>query len=79
MALVGDLVMRFSKLRGAPRAPPRKNVSRRVIKPVAVLVFTEDHIFIPMHDFDTPVRRVESQLVRPEHLCPAAILSTCSL
>ena len=43
------------------------NVSRRVIKPVVVvvvLVFTEGHIFIPfilMHGFDTPVRTVESQ------------------
>ena len=32
-----------------------------MIKPVGVLVFTEDHIFIPMHDFNTLVRPIESQ------------------
>ena len=51
--------MPFSTVRTALSSA--KNVSRRVIKPVGVLVFTESHIFIPMHDFDTPVLAVESQ------------------
>ena len=42
-------------------AEQRKNVSPRVIKPVGVLVVTEGHIFIQVHDFDTPVPTVESQ------------------
>ena len=51
--------MPFSAVRTALSSV--KNVSRRVIKPVGVLVFSENHIFIPMHDFDTPVPTVESQ------------------
>ena len=37
-----------------------ENISLRVIKSVGVLVITEDHILIPMLDFDTPVRTVEN-------------------
>ena len=45
----------------AGSAEDRKYVSRCVIKPVGILVFTEGYIFIPMHAFDTPVRTIESQ------------------
>ena len=59
MALVSDVLMRFSTERVALSSA--KKVSRRVIKPVGLSVFTEEHIFIPMRDFDTQVRSVESQ------------------
>ena len=59
MVLVSDVLMRFSTERVALSSA--KKVSRRVIKPVGLSVFTEEHIFFPMRDFDTLVRSVESQ------------------
>ena len=59
MALVSDVLMRISTERIA--LSNAKNGSRGVIKPVGIFVFTKGHIFIPMHDFDTLVRPVESQ------------------
>ena len=52
MVLVSDVLMRFSTERVA-LSSAKKKVSRRVIKPVGLSVFTEEHIFIPMRDFDT--------------------------